>query len=244
MWRIFFLVLSLCPALVQASVRPFELHQRLALSSVAGDKVVALTLDACGGAYDAALVRFLVEHRIPATVFATRRWLDRNPEGTATLLRHPDLFDIEDHGANHVPAVIGSDRRVYGIAGNPDAEHLRAEVSQGAEAVARATGARPLWYRAATAVYDREAVSDIEAMGYRIAGFSLNADAGATLSAAEVAARVRASRNGDILIAHMNRPRSDTAEGLAEGLSDLQARGFRFVLIRDEKVVSVGRPIA
>src|SRR5262249_60842062 len=98
-----------------------------------------------GAACDAGLVRFLVEHGIPATVFATRKWLERNPEGTAILKQHADLFDIEDHGANHVPAVIGAGRRVYGIAGNPDVEHLREEVSQGAEAIEEATGSKPRW---------------------------------------------------------------------------------------------------
>jgi peptidoglycan/xylan/chitin deacetylase (PgdA/CDA1 family) len=238
MWRIFPFLLSLAPVLAQASEHPLELHQRL--WSTPGENVVALTLDACGGAFDAGLVRFLVEHRIPATVFATRKWLERNPEGTAILKQHADLFDIEDHGANHVPAVIGAGRRVYGIAGNPDVEHLREEVSQGAEAIEAATGSKPRWYRGATAFYDPQAIADIEAMGYRIAGFSLNADAGATLKKAEIVARIRAARTGDILIAHMNRPRSDTAEGLAEGLTELQAKGFRFVLLRDETVVSTG----
>jgi peptidoglycan/xylan/chitin deacetylase (PgdA/CDA1 family) len=228
------------PALGFAAAHPLELHQRLALANAPGEKVVALTLDACTGAFDAELVRFLVERRIPATVFATRRWLERNPEGAAVLMQHADLFDVEDHGANHVPAVIGAGRRVYGIAGNPDEEHLREEVVQGADAVERLTGSRPRWYRGATALYDPQAIGDIEAMGYRIAGFSLNADAGATLSKAAIVARLREARSGDILIAHMNRPRSATAEGLAQGLDELLARGFRFVLLRDTPVVSTG----
>jgi peptidoglycan/xylan/chitin deacetylase (PgdA/CDA1 family) len=240
MRRILGFLLFLLPVLAGAAERPLELHQRLAPSGVPGERVVALTLDACSGTFDADLVRFLIEHRIPATIFATRRWLEGNPEGVAILTEHADLFDIEDHGANHVPAVIGAGRSVYGIAGNPDIEHLRKEVSQGAEAIERATGSKPSWYRGATALYDAQAIGDIEAMGYHIAGFSLNADAGATLSAAEIVARLRAARDGDILIAHMNRPRSETAEGLAEGLSELQARGFRFVLLRDESVVSMG----
>jgi len=238
MGRILLSLLLTCPALAIASEHPVELHQRLDLSEVPGQNVVALTLDACGGAFDADLVRFLIEHRIPATIFATRRWLERNAEATAILTANPDLFDIEDHGANHVPAVIGHGRRVYGIAGNADVEHLRQEVSQGAQAVEQATGSKPRWYRGATALYDPQAVGDIEAMGYRIAGFSVNADAGATLSASAVAARIRAARSGDILIAHMNRPRSATAEGLAQGLSELQARGYRFVLLRDQSVVA------
>src|SRR5262245_16104431 len=242
MRRILLILLLLCLGFSQASAGPLELHQRLDLSETPGQNVVALTLDACSGTFDADLVRFLIERRIPATIFATRRWLERNPEGTAILTAHPELFDIEDHGANLLPAVIGIGRRVYGIAGSPDVEHLREEVSQGAEAVEQATGARPRWYRGATALYDPQAVGDIEAMGYRIAGFSLNADAGATLSAPAVAARIRAAKSGDILIAHMNRPRSETAEGLAKCLSELQAKGFRFVLLRDENVVAVTLP--
>ena len=111
-------------------------------------------------------------------------------------------------------------------------------MSQGAQAVERATGSKPRWYRGATALYDPKALGDIEAMGYRIAGFSVNADAGATLSASGVAARIRAAMSGYILIAHVNRPRSATAEGLAQGLSELQARGYRFVLLRDQSVVA------
>jgi len=117
------LVLALlAPSAARASSRPVEVHQLLALPQP-GTKIAALTLDACGGGYDAKLIRFLVGERIPATVFATRKWIERNAEGVAMLRSHPELFDIEDHGANHVPAVIGLGRRVYGIAGNLDVAH-------------------------------------------------------------------------------------------------------------------------
>src|SRR5689334_8274516 len=91
---------SLVPYAARASSRPVEVHQLLALPQPEA-KTAALTLDACGGGYDAKLIRFLVEERIPATVFATRKWIERNPEGVTTLPSHPELFDIEDHGANH-----------------------------------------------------------------------------------------------------------------------------------------------
>ena len=198
--------------------------------------MVALTLDACGGGYDARLIRFLVEMRIPATVFATRKWIERNPEGVTALRSHPELFDIEDHGANHVPAVIGLGRRVYGIAGSPDVAHLEKEVHDGAAAVEAVTGNAPLWYRGATAEYDPQALQVIVAMGYKVAGFSINADAGATLRREAIVARLNAAKPGDIIIAHMNKPGSDTAEGLASGLKALLARGFRFVTLREVDV--------
>ena len=36
-------------------------------------------------------------------------------------------------------------------------------------------------------------------------------------------------KNGDVIIAHMNKPASDSAEGLAIGLDRLTAQGFQFV---------------
>ena len=41
--------------------------------------------------------------------------------------------------------------------------------------------------------------------------------------------RLRAVHGGDVIIAHMNKPRSDTAEGLSTGLLDILRRGLVFV---------------
>jgi peptidoglycan/xylan/chitin deacetylase (PgdA/CDA1 family) len=222
------ILLALTPFGAHAELRPIEVHQTLALPDPQA-RIVSLTLDACGGGFDADLVRYLIANRIPATVFATRKWIARNPAGVALLRAHADLFEIEDHGANHVPAVIGAGRSVYGIPGNPDLAHLQSEVRDGAAAVAALTGSAPRWYRGATAEYDPVALAAIAAMGYKVAGFSINADAGASLPRQAVAARLKEAKPGDIIIAHMNKPRSDTAEGLSEGLSYLLSRGFRFI---------------
>jgi peptidoglycan/xylan/chitin deacetylase (PgdA/CDA1 family) len=214
-----------------ALAMPVEIHQHLELAGGAAvdPPTVALTLDACGGGFDAELVDFLIRERIPATVFATGRWIDRNPDGVRLLLSRPDLFEIEDHGAAHVPAVIGSGRRIYGLRGEPDLEHLKAEVLGGARAIELATGHAPRYQCGATAIYDPQAVAAIEALGFRVAGFSLNADAGATLREAQIIARVRAARSGDVIIAHVNKPRAATGGGLAVALSELLQRGYRFV---------------
>lgn len=217
---------------------PVEIHDRIVSSSPA-DRRVALTLDACSGAFDEDLIDFLVRNQIPATIFATKKWLDRNPLGLAILKAHLDLFDIEDHGENHIPAVLGAGRKVYGIPGEPDALHLRREVLNGAEAIAEATGVPPHWYRGATAEYDQAAADDIRRMGYKIAGFSINADSGATLSRTAVAERLRHVRAGDVIIAHMNKPRSDTAEGLSPGLLELLRRGLVFVRLDQVEVQAV-----
>ena len=227
-----------CLAALAQTVRPVEIHDRIAPTAFQTNRV-ALTLDACSGAFDVDLIDFLIRNRIPATLFATKKWLLRNPIGTALLKANLDLFDIEDHGENHIPAVIGTGRKVFGIAGEPDILHLRREVLEGAHAIERATGVAPHWYRGATAQYDSQAVDEIRRLGFGIAGFSVNADAGASLKRAQVLQRLRQVRAGDVIIAHMNKPAGDTAEGMSDGLMELLRRGLVFVRLDQVNLVDV-----
>ena len=230
--RYFLSIFILCFTMVfstYAQDTPVEIHDRIAVNSDIKHNRVALTLDLCSGQFDEDLLLFLVRNRIPATVFATKKWLDKNPRGTAMLKANLDLFDVEDHGENHVPAVIGAGRKVYGIPGEPDLVHLRREVEAGANAIERAVGIHPHWYRGATAQYDQQAADEIRRMGYKIAGFSVNADAGASLSYAAVLNHLRHVKGGDVIIAHMNKPKSQTAEAMSVGLLELLKRGLVFV---------------
>ncbi len=106
---------------------------------------------------------------------------------------------------------------------------MEREITGGAQAVLQASGRRPGWYRGAGAAYDRASLQIVTQLGYRVAGFSLNADQGATLGAVAVTRRLRQAKPGEIVIAHMNRPASGTARGLAAALPDLLGRGLSFV---------------
>ena len=70
---------------------PVEPRMRLGDASP-GRLVVALTLDACPGAFDERIATALVESGIKATIFVTGLWLRENPVGLAFLLAHRDLF--------------------------------------------------------------------------------------------------------------------------------------------------------
>lgn len=66
-------------------------------------KVLALTFDACGGAsdgYNKELIDYLRAEKLPATLFVTGVWIDKNKEAFADLARDP-LFGIENHGLLH-----------------------------------------------------------------------------------------------------------------------------------------------
>lgn len=197
--------------------------------------LLALTLDACGGkkgaSFDAALIVFLRKQAIPATIFVTSSWLRTNPEALRDLAADP-LFEIAAHGSNHKPCSV-SGNSVYGIKGTTSVLELVREVEGNARDIARATGFRPRWFRSGTAYYDDVAVSIIGDLDLHIAGYSVAADEGATLPADKVAAKLKAAKNGDILLLHVNKPASGTREGLQKALPELMARGARFVRLSE-----------
>ena len=201
-------------------------------SAVAGETRIALTLDACGDRTDNRILSALVDNNIPATIFVTGLWLKRNKVAFAIMRAHPELFEIEDHGARHIPAV-DTPVRIYGIraAGSPEA--VDAEVRGGATAIEKAGGDAPRWFRGATAKYSATSMKEIEGLGFRVAGYSINADGGSLLPAATTEKRVAAAKDGDVIIAHINQPSHSAGAGLVKGLLELKARGVSFVRLQD-----------
>ena len=195
--------------------------------------VVALTLDACSGAYDAELIAFLRAQKIPATLFVAGPWLRHNPEIFKDLAADP-LFEIAAHGNAHKPCSVNG-REVYGIKGTASMAALVKEVEGNARDLRRAGAPRPRWFRSATAFYDDVAVAVIHDLGMNIAGYSIAVDEGATLPADRVRAKTLAAKNGDILLAHMNHPDSGTRKGLMEALPRLREKGFIFVRLSDRE---------
>ncbi len=223
----FALVLALPFATQPAHAAQRTVEPRLRFQPGAQAKLVALTFDACSGAFDGRIADVLVKNNIPATIFVTDRWLKRNGPALALLLGHRDLFEIEDHGEHHIPAVTGT-VAVFGLKPAGTLKAVDAEVEDGADAVRAATGQAPRWFRGATARYSPDAMAEIKADGFRIAGFSLNADMGAALPGRLVAKRIAAAKPGDVIIAHINQPSHPAGAGVAEGILALKAEGFHF----------------
>ncbi|OCP10243.1 MULTISPECIES: polysaccharide deacetylase family protein [unclassified Ensifer] len=193
---------------------------------------VALTLDACSGATDMRILGTLIENRIPATIFVTARWLKRNGLVVEVMKAHPDLFEIEDHGAMHVPP-IDVKISVYGLAAAGSEAAVSAEIDGGAKAITQHGLPAPRWFRGATAKYTHSSMSQIRAKGYRIAGYSVNGDGGSLLGAAVAEKRIRNARDGDVIIAHINQPTHAAGAGVARGILDLKAKGYNFVRLND-----------
>jgi len=204
-----------------------------------GDRVLALTLDACGSArgkgYDRAMIEYLIRENIPAMLFINARWIDANPDVFASLAANP-LFEIANHGLLHRPASVNG-KGIYGIAGTRSLDELVDEIEVNALKIQGLTGKRPRYYRSGTAYYDEVAVSVSQRLGHEVIGFSILGDAGATYKKEQVRAAMLAARNGDIAILHMNHPEAESGAGLIAAIPELKRRGFRFVRLSDYGLV-------
>lgn len=198
-------------------------------------KVIALTLDACGSAngkgVDSRLMEFLAARKIPATLFINGRWIDANPELFRQLAANP-LFEIANHGMRHKPASING-RSIYGIGGTRDVGEVVEEIELNARKIEEISGVRPKLYRSGTAYYDEIAVQISQGLGHEVAGYSLLGDAGATWSAARVKTALLKAVPGDIALLHMNHPEAGTGAGIMAAVPELLKNGFRFVRMSD-----------
>jgi len=201
------------------------------------EAVVALTFDACGGphptsagcGYDRDLIELLRRYQARATLFLNERWIAANPAIARDLVDDP-LFEIGNHGTRHLPLSV-TGRSAYKERGTADPGEVYDEITGNRDNLAALTGHAPRWFRPGTAFCDDVAVRIAADLDSRIAGFSVNGDAGTTFTRAQVIDAVGTARAGDIVISHMNRPAHQTAEGYREALPRLLDRGLRPVTL-------------
>ena len=202
------------------------------------EKVVVLTMDACGSplgmGYDEKLINFLKQEKVPATLFINARWIDKNLNSFKTLASNP-LFEIANHGLEHKPASVNG-KAIYGLDGSKNVEELVDEIELNARKIEQITHKRPKYFRSGTAYYDEVAVNVANKLNHQVIGFSILGDAGATFSAKKVEEAFLKAKKGEIVIIHMNHPTSDTAQGTINAITKLKQKGFKFVKLSDYKL--------
>ncbi len=202
------------------------------------EKVIALTMDACGSphgmGYDEKLINFLKQEKVPATLFINARWIDKNLNTFKALASTP-LFEIANHGLEHKPASVNG-KSIYGLDGSKNMEELIDEIELNARKIEQITDKRPKYFRSGTAYYDEVAVKIANKLNHQVIGFSILGDGGATFSKEKVENAFLKAKNGEIAIIHMNHPLSQTADGTIKVINELKQKGFKFVRLSDYKL--------
>ena len=195
------------------------------------EKLLVLTFDLCRGGYDEALINFLIEKQIPATVFMTGRWMHQNSECAAFLAKQSN-FKTENHGFSHRPLCVNG-CAAYGIEGTNNAGEAYDEVEKSVEMIQSLTGKSPVFFRSGTAFYDDVALDILKELGVRAADYTIAGDEGATLSKENILKKCTNPSNGAILLFHMNHPESDTGAAIEALIPTFLEKGFRFVHLED-----------
>lgn len=199
------------------------------------EKVISLTLDACGGengsGYDEDLITFLIENNIKADLFVNARWIDAQYQTFVELSKNP-LFTIQNHGTEHKP-LSTTPRSAWGIASTSTQTEIVDEIMDNQKKIFDITGSIPQYFRSGTAFYDEVAVQIAKDLGVKVVNFDVIGDGGATFTKDEVVQEMLKAQSGSIVILHMNQPESETAEGVKEAVASLIEQGFSFVHLDD-----------
>jgi len=198
-------------------------------------KVIAFTFDACGGrhsGYNEKLIAYLRREQIPATLFITGLWIEKNKETFAELAKDP-LFEIENHGLLH-RLCSTEGRTMYGVNATRDLGDVVDEMELGARMIAEITGRRPIFFRSATAYTDELSLKVAERLGMEVMSYDvLSGDA--ALSSAKTISRniLKGARHGAVVIMHFNHPEWPDEAALELAVPELRKRGYNFIKLED-----------
>lgn len=188
-----------------------------------GDKI-ALTFDACPTSlpdeYDEKVVDVLLREKVPATLFLSGRWVEKNPE-KARFLADQSQFEIAAHSYSH-PHLLEKD----------DARVVR-ELKRTQAIVKKVTGKTPLYFRAPFGEVDERVATLAKEAGLITIQYDIASGDPDPKLAPERIIRVvlREARGGSIVVFHMNKKGVHTAEVLPHIIAGLRNKGFSLVTV-------------
>ena len=197
-----------------------------------GTKNIAITFDACPTGrpdeYDDQVIDLLLREKVPATLFMSGRWVEKNPEKAKFLAGQPQ-FEIADHSYYH-PHMMEK----------PDDRDLR-ELKRTQRIIKKVTGKTPRYFRPPFGEVDDRIVKLAASVGLVTIQYDIaSGDPDPNLSAKRIARVVlRDAQGGSIIVFHMNKNGVHTAEELPPIIEGLREKGFKLVtvgeMLREEK---------
>ena len=217
------IVIGILCALIGASMARADVIETLPTT----DKVIALTFDACEAgqpvSFDRGVLDYLLERKIPFTVFATGRFVETNRADVEALSKL-DQVEFENHSWSH-PNTMNQFT----------ADAVMRQFERAQQTIEEATGRAPQLARFPAGNYNKAGLHALEAHGLRAVHWRwATGDPDPRESANALFNRVTTKvQPGDIVIFHINGRGVHTAEALPRIVEQLEADGYRFVLVSD-----------
>ncbi len=222
-WRrisLFFLLLPVLSSFVSAEAPT----PRIVEHGPRDSKKIALTFDACPTGrpdeYDDRVIDVLMREKVPATLFMSGRWVEKNPEKAKFLAGHPQ-FEIAAHSYYH-PHMMEK----------PDERDIR-ELKRTQAEIKKVTGKTPRYFRAPYGEADERIVKLAASAGLVTIQYDIaSGDPDPNLSPQRIARVIlHDAKGGSIIVFHMNRNGVHTAEVLPHVIEGLREKGFKLVTV-------------
>jgi peptidoglycan/xylan/chitin deacetylase (PgdA/CDA1 family) len=187
-------------------------------------KMVALTFDACptnrDAEYDERVIDVLVKEKVPATLFMSGRWVEKNEEKARFLAAQPQ-FEIANHAFWHPHMLEKDDERI-----------LR-ELKRTQVAIRKATGKGPKYFRPPFGEVDDRLAKLATQAGLTTVQYDIaSGDPDPKLKPERIVRSVLSgARGGSIVVFHMNRLGAHTAEELPAIIAGLREKGYELVTV-------------
>lgn len=196
-------------------------------------KKIALTFDACPTGkpdeYDGKVIDTLLREKVPATLFMSGRWVEKNPQKAKFLASCPQ-FEIAAHSYYHPHMTEKADDR--------DVRELKRTQAE----IKKVTGKTPRYFRPPYGEADERIVKLAASAGLVTIQYDIaSGDPDPNLSPQRIARiLLRDAKGGSIIVFHMNRNGVHTAEVLPHVIEGLRKKGFKLVtvgeLLKEDKL--------
>jgi len=189
-------------------------------------KEVALSFDACPTSgenhFNRTIANTLIETKTPATIFLSGRWVQEDTAATQ-LLATDSLIELGNHSFTHPHLTHLTEARI------------KKELERTQTIIHDLTGQTPFLFRAPYGEYNDTLIRVAKGLGLVTVQFSVaSGDPDTSFTAGRLVNWLtRETRNGSIVIMHINNRGWHTAQALPTIISSLRAKGYRLVRVSD-----------
>ena len=187
---------------------------------------VALTFDACEtispSYFDKKLLNYLVNNKIPFTLFVSGKFLKRNKEEITKLSKYP-FVEIENHSYSHK------------ILAHKSKKFIKNDVLTNSKLIEKITGSKPSFFRFPAGIYNRKSLKVVKSLGLKIVHWSFESgDPDKRMTHKRLLYTVKSkTKNNSILIFHINRRGWHTAKAIPLIILWLKEKNYKLYLLKN-----------